>query len=286
MELKAKLNRPYFYNGDSAFHIKQALLFGAFVILFLEVFKPFGIEGVGEGLHLIILGFGVLTAITMIMLNVLIPRLGFRFFTEEDWTVKRELIYSFINVSLIGLFNFIYFSVVISHEFSFSALLWFQFSTWAVGLMPLVLMTFIKEKRLSAQYENEANEINKQLKKKQPHHKRISLVSNNQNEADIEMDIDDLLFVKSAANYLEVHSFNEKHQRSLIRKTLKEVEAELSSHTQLYRCHKSYVVNLSQVEKLTGNSQGYRLQIKNTDLWVPVSRSLHEEVKNRLTIRP
>jgi hypothetical protein len=40
---------------------------------------------------------------------------------------------------------------------------------------------------------------------------------------------------------------------------------------------------LDQVKRVTGNSQGYRLILNFTDVEIPVSRNLNEEITNRLS---
>jgi DNA-binding LytR/AlgR family response regulator len=92
-----------------------------------------------------------------------------------------------------------------------------------------------------------------------------------------------LLFIRSADNYAEVY-FEESGQvsRKVVRNSLKNLEASLNLPTML-RCHKSYLVNTNRINHVSGNAQGYKLHFKGTDLLIPVSRQMNDEVKNLFT---
>lgn len=77
----------------------------------------------------------------------------------------------------------------------------------------------------------------------------------------IRIDIQDILYIKSDADYTEIHLKDKKHLSS---EPLKYWEDKLDSQ-QFIRIHKSYIVNLSWIEKIGGNlahlSQGTTLPI-------------------------
>ena len=78
------------------------------------------------------------------------------------------------------------------------------------------------------------------------------------------------MFAKSDGNYLEIYVNNQN--KKLIRATLKHLEALLSTHPNIIKTHRSYLVNTNYIENIKGNAQGYQLQI--TDYIVPVSRTM------------
>ena len=95
------------------------------------------------------------------------------------------------------------------------------------------------------------------------------------------------LYAKADDNYVEVyHLMNEQKQRKVIRNSLKSIHAFLPTQINFYRCHKSYVINLDYVNHISGNAQGYKFHLKNTEELIPVSRSNNEFVKNYFTNRP
>jgi DNA-binding LytR/AlgR family response regulator len=91
-----------------------------------------------------------------------------------------------------------------------------------------------------------------------------------------------LLFIESADNYSAFYVFaNGQLKKQLLRGSLKKMEEQIQ-HPSLYRCHRTYIVNLSKVISVSGNAQGYKLQLEGTELSVPVSRNLGKELKGKL----
>lgn len=90
---------------------------------------------------------------------------------------------------------------------------------------------------------------------------------------------DNLLFVKSDGNYIEVfHRSSQKTIKNLFRKTLKELETEQLSNPYLFRCHRSYMINPSKIEQVS-KSKG-KLEIHISDTIIPVSKK-YAEILNK-----
>jgi hypothetical protein len=51
---------------------------------------------------------------------------------------------------------------------------------------------------------------------------------------------------------------------------------------QFYRCHRTCLVNLYRVYKVSGNAQGYKLHVEGVEELSPVSRSLNEVIREKL----
>ena len=64
---------------------------------------------------------------------------------------------------------------------------------------------------------------------------------------------------------------NEKLKKTLLRGSLSRFE-EQAHHPDVVRCHRSFVVNLRQVASVSGNAQGYKLQLQNYPSPIPVAR--------------
>lgn len=87
----------------------------------------------------------------------------------------------------------------------------------------------------------------------------------------------DLILIEAAGNYAKIcHVENNRVKSTLILATMKLIETQLAAHEQFSRCHKSYIVNLSKVKKVLGNSHGYKLDVSGAEQQVPVSRSYAE----------
>lgn len=98
----------------------------------------------------------------------------------------------------------------------------------------------------------------------------------------LELEKGTLYYIAAADNYSRV-VFRKKEEVSsvLLRGSLKMMEEQLKN-AEVIRCHRSYIVNLRNVTRVSGNSQGYRLHFEGLDETVPVSRSAGDHVHRRL----
>lgn len=97
---------------------------------------------------------------------------------------------------------------------------------------------------------------------------------------------DDLLYIRSSDNYVEVfYVKNNQVNTKLIRASLKNIADRLITEKDIFRTHKSYVVNLNKVISISGNAQGYKLHLEKIEELIPVSRSLNTIIKDLLTNR-
>ncbi|WP_157844739.1 LytR/AlgR family response regulator transcription factor [Chryseobacterium sp. Leaf405] len=98
-------------------------------------------------------------------------------------------------------------------------------------------------------------------------------IRTNLKQDDFYLDIENLLFVKADGNYVELTRFADGQIINEVKRiSLTQFENQLSSHVNFFRCHRAYLVNMLKIEKVSGNSQGYAVSLKGTDLKVPVSR--------------
>ena len=105
----------------------------------------------------------------------------------------------------------------------------------------------------------------------------VTLKSDDGSE-NIELQVNDILFLKSAQNYVEVHYIiGQETKQVLLRNTLKAILGDLERFEAFMLCHRSYIVNLQQVITINGNSRGYTVLLKNCYTVIPVSRHKTEE---------
>ena len=81
-----------------------------------------------------------------------------------------------------------------------------------------------------------------------------------------------LLFLESQDNYVAIFFLEEqKIRKTLLRTSLKTIEQEVD-RIPLQRCHRSYMVNLLQVERIKGNAHRLDLYLGEKVGIIPVSR--------------
>ena len=291
--MRPLLSRPYHLHSSARHHARVALYFGGFVFLFLLIFKPFGLMHLGERLPMLAMGYGAVCTGVMLLLNVGVPRLLPYWFSDAGWTVGRELIWSAVNVALIGLGNALYTAGIGLAPWSFATIGNFTLFTIAVGLFPIALSVVLNEARLYRDYARRSAHINKELERQEEAPvppdaptDRIRIPSEGHTE-DLELDADALCFIRTADNYIEVyHRSGKSVERSVLRGSLKAVEDALAGNERFMRCHKSHLVDLRKVQHVSGNAQGLKLHVEGIEDPIPVSRQLTSLVRARLAVRP
>ena len=141
-------------------------------------------------------------------------------------------------------------------------------------------MVYFIEKYLANNNEHFATNFTKSIHQRTSisENTRIKILSKNNDETII-IDLKQLLCVKAEGNYLKVFFLKENIIKSkLIRNSISKIEEQLVVFEKVKRCHRSYIVNLDKVEKMTGNARNLNLHISNLDFTIPVSRSFPKEV--------
>jgi len=93
------------------------------------------------------------------------------------------------------------------------------------------------------------------------------------------IELDQLICIKSEGNYVDVYFYkNEKINKQLIRNSLTKLSKQLIIFENIKRCHRSYIVNFSNIEKVSGNARNFNLHIKTLDFTISVSRSFPKEI--------
>lgn len=100
----------------------------------------------------------------------------------------------------------------------------------------------------------------------------------------LSVDIDNLLYIESADNYVNIYYSNKgKFSRFMLRATLKSIE-ETFAECDLVRCHRSYVVNFNKVKVLRKEKEGLFLDLDfDKAPEIPVSKTYADAVVNMFT---
>ncbi|AKD57740.1 LytR/AlgR family response regulator transcription factor [Spirosoma radiotolerans] len=287
------LNQPYPLDDSSVRQLRKAALIGLFVGLFLLVFQPFGLNSWETSSKAIkILGFGLVTFVITSVNFVLLPRVTPRLFAEERWTVGREITLVMANILLIALANRLYLAWLLDSK-EVSSISWggMILVTFLVGFFPvvgLVLLSYITQLK---KYSNAAATIPIHAQgadsvppaevptapSAQLAGKTVTLIADNEKDTLTVMS-DDLLYIESSDNYCTiVHLKNAQAVKPLLRSSLSRLEKQIGN-PHIVRCHRSYVVNLDRVERITGNAQGYKLHLGGGQSVVPVARQYNETI--------
>jgi hypothetical protein len=286
--------RPFPLETDSAKRVMVSALFGVCVAAILLALQPFGLSRYqGDWKTLIICFYGVITFLCMMSNYFVLEKIFSKYFEEESWTVGKHIIFLLIHILTIATVNFLYSCFVFSFDFHWLSLLNFIGWTFSIGLFPTVIQTLILERRYwkqnvaeAAKITSDIEELRKEITKKKPQSiptpKLITLIGSSAKEQ-YELNPVSILCVQANDNYVTLfYESSETVKKVLFRATLKALEEQLSQQSNFYRCHKSYIVNVNNVFKVSGNAQGYKLHLSDLEFVVPVSRSLQTEMLEKL----
>jgi len=258
-------------------NILSSITLGAFVFGFLFIFKPFGLQVLsGKELITITSGYGMVTTGYLIIHLLIIGSL----FSEINWTVGKEIINTLVIIAMIGLCNFIYHAIYFTQPITLIKLVGFQLEALSVGLLPVFILTLFRQNILLKKYLREAEDINRQKSGNisEKKNKILVIVSALNPRNDFTINSNDILYVHAQDNYVIIHSVKDlKYQKEIIRTTLKKTREGLTEYPNFYQCHKSYIINLDRVIKVSGNAQGLKLHFDYTHEIIPVSRQLHQK---------
>jgi len=287
-KLKAQLNRPYPLIFCTEHNARNSLLVGVFVALFLYLFEPFGHDKT-TNLHWklpVALGFGLVSLVVSWLNFNFLPKITPRWIKEDDWKVKHEMLAVSWLIFTIGLGNFVLSHFVSETEFSLLWAVQFQGYTFLLGSIISVFFFLVEQNWMLNRHLNNAREMNQWLESSHVASREVNdlleLTSENEKER-IKIKNSNLIFIRAADNYVEIfRQKNESVDMILLRSSLKRMEDLLKTHPHIRRCHRAYLVNLNQIHRVVGDSQGYQLQFRNTPLTVPVSRNYAKEIRQTI----
>lgn len=269
------LLQPYPHNAlFSRYWLLVSAGAGIFVALFLIIFQPFGtIYWQHPHKNLVLVGYGLVTFACLSAVSLVMPRLLKNWYAEENWTVGKEILGIVFILILISVGNWLYSQWFFEAPFAVKDLLRWIAVTVTVGIFPTTIITLLDYTRLQRKYAPDKLTVKTESKEQSSPtpSKTITLTAENLKDT-FSLLPNELLFIESASNYSEVVFLKENNlQKMLIRSSLSRLEEQIQN-SDIVRCHRSFIVNLKQVSKITGNAQGYKLQLKNVGYPLPVAR--------------
>jgi len=279
------LQEPYPFDNSIKKVVLSSLFFGLFIFLFLFFFQPFGLTNYqSEHKTIQLLGYGLVTSFCLFSANFFFRICFPVWFHASTWTVLKNILFTLFVFFLIGTGNLLF---SVSQGFlplSIDGFLFYQSVTLLVGVFPVVLSTFLVYNRRLNRMVKEAQGLNNSLSEDTTHDNSVIQIPSLNKSEKINIELDCFLAAKAVENYVELYSFQEgKLEKKIVRNTLKNIEDVFYNSSSVQRCHRSYLVNLLQVDNFLGNAQGLRLNFNPTiELIIPVSRAYVGRIKNFL----
>jgi hypothetical protein len=254
---------------------------GVFVVSFLIIFQPFGIESV-EGLFFYLCGYGLID-FTVTLLNLILwPRILVKTGKMGEWTIGKSLLVITWILLSIALANYIYGEYLVPQEFveglkllDREGLLSWIFMTFSVGVIPVILALYLIEKHLGRRNQSLAEEYNREVADHPASGNQKEIVIETGRDTLLKIQTPDLICVRAeGGNYASVFWSTESGlQKGLARLTLVGFMEHCEGIENIVRCHRSYIINLNKVQSFRGNARSVTVRLAGLDFEVPVSRS-------------
>lgn len=268
------LSKPYPY----LFHTKRNLIIAFILSIVTFLLNYYVTQNTLPNNLSACLTASIVTFLSILFFTELVPIVFFTAEIKENWNTVREFFFTLGILISIALFqnSFLYpFKSHMDSSFFLSLINTFSYVI-LVGTLPVLIIIWInyviilKENLRSIKAYNK--ELEKELKQKDKE-VVLSIKTNNVNETLI-LDLTTFLFAKSEGNYVDIYTKNLnsvdiKPYRISIQKLLND----LSDYSFILSTHRSYIINIKNIRRTSGNARNYKISFPDISHEVPVSRS-------------
>ncbi len=262
---------------------------GIFVTIFLLVFQPFQ-DVFFANSPFINAGFGIVVSLVLAFNHFLISKI--LPIDLKKWTIGKSIAWTMYDVLAVILGVFFYKNFWTNFDaFTWKELWKVTYSTLLLAIIPVMISTILLENWLLRRNLRRASQLQQSVQQQQPvliqqeattqPQDTITLYSDNKSEW-IKLRPKDLILMESADNYVSIHyRESDKILKKLIRSTLTRLEEQITIPS-IFRCHRSYMVNLNQIKQVEGNSRGLQLDLLDIPQKIPVSRKYVKAIQEQL----
>ncbi len=284
-------------NSGNKDTIKVRLVSIAIVVLAIAVFKPFGLAVLRWEGYVHLLAFGLLGALSCLLTEGILKYLLRLPSTSQlgvDYIIRRNLWFQLINTPLVSLLLCIY------RHFAMSSMIEDNRLSWGNYFETLLIIAFcsfliglywrfrFRSRYLTAELE-ETRLLNEQLQRLHNDAESTKYAPNPETDITlagttsekITLRVADLLYIESVGNYVKVNYLrdNEMHT-DMLRATSKQMEEALHEYPLVVRCHRAFLVNLAQVDRIASKEGSMQLILRSCNDALPVSRSNMTQIRN------
>lgn len=196
---------------------------------------------------------------------------------DSRWTIGKEMLTLSFLLILIGIGSFLIRDIIYNNHNNWSFRYFYEEirNSFMVGVLLLLIVLPLNLQRLIQKHSKSLERLKLPVAPEKSQQQTIEIASGNEK---VQFAVHNFLFAKVESNYTEIFMENDQEvTKTLIRITLKELEIHLQEFPNIYKSHRSYLVNLDKITSCAGNAQGYQLSLKNYNGTVPVSRSKLKE---------
>ncbi len=281
--LRDFLNRPYDLLESKKF--RYLFIFGGagFALIFLWIFEPYGLYSITT-FHGKILAIGLYVGIGLLLMII-------QYFFLQNVFIKKynlaiTVLWIILSFFIIGTSSSIINAILYNEcRFNLFAFINFQGIILSINIIPvsifvLVHYNFTLSKRLKI-----ASQINDTLNRDLNPKNDLEVVINSENKNEgLSILMSSLLYVTSLDNYIDIYyHINDRIEHKLIRYSLAAFEEDNHKIDNIFRCHRSYIINKHKIESISGNAAGYKIKLYNYNMLIPVSRKWNKSLSTLIS---
>ena len=276
---------PYYLNNDR----KNTLLslgIALCVLVMMVVFHPKHLEH----MELTMMIVGVVFTVLYVCI-IWFPKFFPEVFDPLNWTIGKYILFTIWQCVVIGIFCSLLIHALKLHPTRdlLTTLGTFYVSTLMYGSFSIIIATFVIREYMLKQSLQSAIHANQELERirnirvsHQNESNPTTLIIRSETSETAEFHLPDLLYIEADDNYATLHWRTDQGlQKKMLRVNLKSIETQLNN-AYIIRCHRSFIVNIHAITHVRGNTNGYKLNLRHTDLTIPVSRSKGKEVIDKI----
>lgn len=255
------------------------------VFLFILFFQPFPSDKFEfENKNLFIAGYGLIVFFIQVIVQIVFQRHLLRNNAHEEYHPLLNSLYYFSQIALTSIAFVFYIRYVGKIGITFNIVL----RVVVINLsMPVTIHLKNTLSSMHEKYKNLLGEnrlMQDKLKQFSESYANKFIELSSENESDnIRLQVSEIIFLKSADNYVEVGFHDDgEFRKKMIRNTLKNIEKQLREYNNFVRTHRSCIVNIQYINKLNKNFNTYWLTLVDTKETIPVSRQYLMAVKDLL----
>ena len=235
-------------------------------------------------------GFTAISAICSVIVVYLFPRLFKQFFQKGEWTRGKYFVFAFILALMIGIVNALYDYIISTRVFYretsyFNCLYNNLLTAFLIGVAPTVFGYFwMKKQELHSRLQEKEEQNQKLLSRIQakgdlsPNGERckemITLAGNSKDS--LTLFPHELFYIESSANYVQVYyKADGQILQKALRSTLQQMAESLSGYPFLVRCHRAFIVNTHQIDRIKGT----KVWLKSVEVPLPISKTYSANIQ-------
>lgn len=271
------LNKPYPFNDDLKYNSKLIFFISIGVLGFLYLFQPLDVSLMDDKEKLyVVLGLAAITFLSLSLNLLILPSLFPGIFIKRVWNIKKEILWNLWILTTITVGYYLYYKVLGIFAIDFKMVL----GLIVIAIIPITGLIIVNRNRMLRSNLKLAERINKKLEENKSIDNKLVHFKSEYAKDNLSIKVNLLILIRAANNYIEVFWVEgEKIRNQMIRTSLKNAEELLEDYSFIFKCHRSFMVNIHYIDKIEGNVQGYKIHFDSIDFSVPVSKKFAYKLK-------